>query len=60
MNYLNKHRYTLDTERPTVRQELDFYSSVMEEFMLWFYDAITEARSGSVWKDLVSLQVCWW
>ena len=24
--------------------------------MQWFYDAIMEARSGMVWKDLVSLQ----
>lgn len=24
--------------------------------MLWFYDAILEARSGTFWKDLVSLQ----
>ena len=56
LNYLNHHRYTLDTSKPTVTQELDFYSNMMREFMQWFYDAIMEARSGTVWKDLVSLQ----
>ena len=54
--YLNMHRYTLDTDRPGVPQELAFYSRLMGQFMLWFYDAILEARSGSFWKDLVSLQ----
>ena len=56
LNYLNHHRYTLDTSKPTVTEELDFYSNLMREFMQWFYDAIMEARSGTVWKDLVSLQ----
>ena len=56
LNYLNKHRYTLDTDRPDVTEELNFYSRLMSQFMLWFYDAILEARSGTFWKDLVSLQ----
>ena len=56
MNYLNKHRYTIDTNSPTVRAELNFYKKLMKQFMFWFYDAITEARSGQFWKDLVSLQ----
>ena len=56
LKYLNHHRYTLDTEIPTVTEELDFYSNLMREFMQWFYDAIMEANSGTVWKDLVSLQ----
>ena len=56
LNFLNKHRYTLDTDRPDVTEELSFYSKLMSQFMLWFYDAIKEARSGTFWKDLVSLQ----
>lgn len=55
-NYLNRHRYELDSIKPTEKQELLFYSELIGIFMQWFYDTMTEASSGTVWKQLVSLQ----
>ena len=39
----------------TSKDELTFYSNIIKTLMAWFYDSLTEAQSGSVWKDLVSL-----
>ena len=55
-NYLNRHRYELDSNQPTQKKELVFYSELIGIFMQWFYDTMTEASSGTVWKQLVSLQ----
>ena len=35
--------------------ELEFYSDAIEVFINWLYSALTEAQSGTVWKDLVAL-----
>lgn len=55
-NYLNRHRYELDSNHPTEKDEVKFYSEIIQIFMKWFYDAITETSSGTVWKLLVALQ----
>ena len=32
-----------------------FYSDIIAVFINWLYSALTEAQSGTVWKDLVAL-----
>ena len=52
--FLNRHRYQLDSERLTVRGEINLYSTLISELIEWLYNAISESRSGDVWKQLVS------
>lgn len=54
--FLNRHRYQLDLYNRTSKEELFFYTDVIDIFMNWLYDAVSEARSGSVWKTLVAYQ----
>ncbi|ELT96273.1 hypothetical protein CAPTEDRAFT_82891, partial [Capitella teleta] len=55
-NYLNKHRYELDSKNSTEKTELAFYSHIIRVFMNLFSDQITEAQAGVVWKQLLALQ----
>jgi hypothetical protein len=54
--FLNRHRYQLDLYNRTSKEELLFYTDVIDIFINWLYDAVSEARSGSVWKTLVAYQ----
>ncbi|KAK3099718.1 hypothetical protein FSP39_008541 [Pinctada imbricata] len=56
MTFLNRHRYQLDTTTRTAQDEIIFYTDLIEIFIGWLYDAISEARSGSIWKSLVAYQ----
>ncbi|CAH1800737.1 unnamed protein product, partial [Owenia fusiformis] len=53
-NYLNEHRYALDTINTTIDTELILYSEVINIFIKWLYDSINEQRSGTIWKQLVA------
>ena len=57
IEYLNRHRYELDTKPTSQQSELEFYTLLIDKFSQWFFTAITEASTGTVWKQLVSLQV---
>ena len=52
--FLNKHRYELESSATTVRGEIEMYSTLIRELTVWLYNAISESRSGDVWKQLVS------
>ncbi|XP_064596854.1 uncharacterized protein LOC135463526 [Liolophura sinensis] len=52
--YLNQHRYRLDTINQSVTNELQHYTSDILVFVKWLYDSISEARSGTVWRNLVA------
>lgn len=54
--FLNRHRYQLDLYNRTAKEELFFYTDVIEVFITWLYDAVSEARSGAIWKTLVAYQ----
>ena len=54
--FLNRHRYQLDLYNRTAKEELFFYTDVIEVFITWLYDSVSEARSGSIWKTLVAYQ----
>ncbi|XP_061171688.1 uncharacterized protein LOC133181164 [Saccostrea echinata] len=54
--YLNRHRYQLDQQNRTSKQEMEFYTSVIEIFMSWLYEIVSESRTGAVWKTLVAYQ----
>ncbi|XP_062573854.1 uncharacterized protein LOC134235721 [Saccostrea cucullata] len=54
--FLNRHRYQLDLYNRTVKEEMLFYTDVIDIFITWLYDAVSEARSGSIWKTLVAYQ----
>ncbi|KAK3085615.1 hypothetical protein FSP39_006132 [Pinctada imbricata] len=56
LTYLNRHRYQLDTTVRTSRDEIQFYTGIIEVFLGWLYDEIKEARSGSIWKTVVAYQ----
>ena len=53
--YLNKHRYQLDSLHPTKQDELKFYTDVVGVLITWFLDNMPEYSTGTVWKQLVSL-----
>ncbi|XP_062592346.1 uncharacterized protein LOC134253775 [Saccostrea cucullata] len=54
--FLNRHRYQLDLYNRTSKEEILFYTDVIDIFITWLYDAVSEARSGSIWKTLVAYQ----
>lgn len=54
--FLNRHRYQLDLYNRTAKEELFFYTDVIDVFITWLYDAVSEARSGAIWKTLVAYQ----
>lgn len=54
--YLNRHRYQLDQHNRTSKQEIEFYTSLIERFMSWLYETVSESRTGAVWKTLVAYQ----
>lgn len=56
LSYLNRHRYQLETYNRTSKDEVAFYSDTIEVFIKWLYQAIVEARSGTVWPKLVAYQ----
>ena len=56
LSYLNRHRYQLDSYHRTSTEEVAFYSDSIEVFIKWLYQAIVEARSGTVWPKLVAYQ----
>jgi hypothetical protein len=50
-NFLNQHRYELDSVKlagSRQKTELEFYTRQINVFMAWFFDAITEAGSGTI------------
>jgi len=56
MSYLNKHRYEIDIVKTNAARELEFYSDAVQVFISWLYNAISEAKSASVWQSLVAYQ----
>lgn len=55
--YLNRHRYQLDQmQNRTSKQEIEFYTSLIDVFILWLYESVSESRSGAIWKTLVAYQ----
>lgn len=55
--YLNRHRYQLDQiKNRTSKQEIEFYTSLIDVFILWLYESVSESRSGAIWKTLVAYQ----
>ncbi|OWF42954.1 uncharacterized protein LOC110460400 [Mizuhopecten yessoensis] len=56
LSYLNRHRYQLESYNRTSKDEVAFYSDSIEVFIKWLYQAIVEARSGTVWPTLVAYQ----
>ncbi|XP_069119091.1 uncharacterized protein [Argopecten irradians] len=56
LSYLNRHRYQLESYNRTSKDEVAFYSDSIEVFIKWLYQAIVEARSGTVWPKLVAYQ----
>ena len=55
---LNSHRYTLQDKKTTMKQEISYYTDMMNVFILWIFGSITEVGSVGVWKELVAYQVC--
>ena len=54
MNYLNRHRYELDTMNTTVKMELSLYAEVIHVIFNWLVASVTDVGSGSVWKPLTA------
>ncbi|CAH1774633.1 unnamed protein product [Owenia fusiformis] len=57
--YLAKHRNELDLlhlsdKNYTYVNEIQFYSSMIDVFLLWLQDAIQESRYGTMWRTLVA------
>nr|XP_022289334.1 uncharacterized protein LOC111101221 [Crassostrea virginica] len=55
--YLNRHRYQLDQKQNrTSKDEIEFYTSLIEIFILWLYESVSETRTGAIWKTMVAYQ----
>ena len=55
--YLNRHRYQLDQKHNrTSKDEIEFYTSLIEIFILWLYESVSETRTGAIWKTMVAYQ----
>ncbi|XP_041377372.1 uncharacterized protein LOC121389788 [Gigantopelta aegis] len=54
--FLNKHRQSLSSKNFDIYVEIAFYNSLIEPFVEWLYDAITESSKASMWQILVSYQ----
>ena len=52
--FLNQHRQSLNQKAFAIYGEIEFYNSLIEPFIEWFYDAISESKMTSMWKILVS------
>ncbi|KAJ8318377.1 hypothetical protein KUTeg_003468 [Tegillarca granosa] len=56
ISYLNQHRYELDLQQPTTKDEILFYTEAIDVFITWIFKAISEAQSGAIWRSLVAYQ----
>ncbi|KAJ8320561.1 hypothetical protein KUTeg_002148, partial [Tegillarca granosa] len=56
VGHINRHRYQLDIQNRTAKDEIAFYTDAIEVFIKWLFEAIAEAKSGSVWRSLVAYQ----
>ncbi|XP_076086310.1 uncharacterized protein LOC143056978 [Mytilus galloprovincialis] len=56
VNFLNRHRYELDSNNATATAEINFYSQTIEIFIKWMYDSVSELDTGTIWKTLVGYQ----
>ena len=55
-SFLNEHRRLLNPKNFDIYVEIAFYNSLIEPFVEWLYDAISESSKASMWKILVSYQ----
>ncbi|XP_074644011.1 uncharacterized protein LOC141900864 [Tubulanus polymorphus] len=53
-NYLNRHRYRLDTANSTLVDELLFYTENNEILLKWLSDSVSDIRTGDLWTLLVA------
>ncbi|XP_074641410.1 uncharacterized protein LOC141899153 [Tubulanus polymorphus] len=53
-NYINLHRYSLDTSNTTLTDELSFYSEIVNVFLEWLIKSVTEVPAGKLWQHVVA------
>ncbi|VDI55384.1 Hypothetical predicted protein [Mytilus galloprovincialis] len=56
INFINRHRYELDSTNTSVTAEINFYSNHIDIFIRWMYEAVSELNTGLIWKTLVGYQ----
>ncbi|XP_074641409.1 uncharacterized protein LOC141899152 [Tubulanus polymorphus] len=53
-NYINLHRYSLDSSNSTLTDELSFYSEIVNVFLEWLIKSVTEVPAGKLWQHVVA------
>lgn len=56
LSYIFQHRASLNPAHVDLFEEIDFYSQISGEFLIWLVENIKGSGSGYTWKTLVAYQ----
>ncbi|XP_060595370.1 uncharacterized protein LOC132749574 [Ruditapes philippinarum] len=56
MSFITQHRASLNPTTVDIYAEINFYSGITSEFLLWLVENIKGSGFGSIWKTLVAYQ----
>lgn len=56
IRYISQHRKYLDQAATTTIGEIQFYTGIANQFMIWMIENIRDSGLGAFWKSLVAYQ----